>query len=47
MTTKVSAVNEHSTSFMGGILDISPIFFDLETYIQRNGMCVILLTGVQ
>jgi hypothetical protein len=25
MTTKVSVVNEHSTSFMGGISDISPL----------------------
>jgi hypothetical protein len=27
MTTKVSVVNEHSTSFMGGIWDISPTLF--------------------
>jgi hypothetical protein len=28
MTTKLSVVNEHCTSFMGGIWDISPRIYD-------------------
>ena len=33
MTTKVSVVNEHSTSFMGGISDMPPKKYDTQ---KRN-----------
>jgi hypothetical protein len=36
MTTKVSVVNKHSTSFMGGISDISPFFTISGCPISKN-----------